>query len=44
MLGTTLRPLYRLEVGRYDGIELGFSECFYDGNTDWKFEGLLLEF
>ena len=44
MIITTLRFLDVLEVGRYDGIELGFSECFYDGNTDWKFEGLLLEF
>ena len=42
MLGTTIGDLYGLPLGKYYGSDLGSSECFDDGNTNEKFEGLLL--
>ena len=42
VLGITIWDLDGLELGTYDSSYIGSSECFIDGTTDGKFEGLLL--
>ena len=42
MLGITLGVMDVLELVKYDGSEIGSSECSTDGTADGKFEGLLL--
>ena len=42
ILGTKLGVLDKLELGAFNGTELGSLECSTDGTIYEKFDGLLL--
>ena len=42
MLGKKFCAMDRPPLVTYDGSEIGPSKCYSDGNTDGKYEGLLL--
>ena len=42
VLGKTLGGMDRIPLGTYDGSDIVSPEYSADGNTDGKFEGLLL--
>ena len=43
VLGITLGDLNVLDIGTYDGSELGLSKYSTDGTVDGNIEGLLLQ-